>query len=228
MLYIIKSSDVSNNYINTIETLKGKFILHSFTFTNNLYNITSNNNILPYQEGATYTAIELTQQFANGNEIATDIQTKINAVSGGIASVTYNSSSGKFTITNTTNFYLKFGDVVTNTANNLLGFLKQNTTNATSVTSNNVAHLIPFQTININIDQDKKKSIKNENYTENTFLITGTSNFGDAFVYVSQNNDIHPQICEFKPTKRIKITFFDENDNELQLNDWVLVLSSLN
>ena len=224
MLHILKSSDVSNNVINTIEVFDGIYKLHSFSFTNNLYNITSNNNILPYQQGASYYAIELTQQFANGTDIASDIQTKLNAIPSANVSVSYDSNTSKFTITNTTSFYLKFGDVTLNTCSELLGFSNTNTTDGLSVTSTTTADLIPFKQIYINIEQDTFKNIKNENYTENTFLISGSCNFSDNFTYISKENDINPQICNFKATKRLKISFYNEKDENISPQNWLLTL----
>ena len=224
MRHILKSSDATNNVINLKKTFEGRYDLHSFGFTNTLYNITSNNNILPYQEGATYTAIELTTQYTNGTDVATDIETKINAVSSGTASVSYSESTGKFTITNTTNFYLKFGDVSTNTCSNLLGFSSNNTTDGTSITSDVFADLEPFKTIYIDIKQDKLKSISDESYNSHTFMVLGTSNFGELFIYKSLDWDFEPQYMTLNETKRLQITFYDENKNALTLTNWFLVL----
>ena len=224
-MQVLKSSDVSNGVINTNEIFDGTYKLHSFTFTNNLYNITSNNNILPYQEGASYTAIELTQQYANGTDLATDIQTKINAVSAGTPSVVYNSNTGKFTITNTVSFYFKFGDITSNTCYNLLGFSQTNTSSNTSITSPNVADLVAFKHIYINIEQDTCKCVKTENFTNNTFLITRKCDFGDVSTYTSKQNDIYEQICYFRAEKRFKINFYDENNNTISPTNWILVLA---
>ena len=224
MKYIIKSSNVSNNIVNLNKYFKGHYKLSSFCFTNNIYNVNSNNNILPYQEGATYTAITLSEQFVDGNDLATDIASKINAVSAGTATATYNDNTGKFNITNTTNFYLKFGDVSTNTCNNLLGFNQSNTTDGTSVTSDNSSDLVPFKTIFIDIKEDKSKNILDENNNNNTFMIQGVSNFGELFIYNPVNMDIEPQYALFHSTKRLEIRFYDENENELTLRNWILIL----
>ena len=164
MYYILKSNDVSNNVINTRQIMEGTYQLHSFTCTNNIYNVTANNNILPYQEGASYNAIELTQQYANGSDLASDIATKINEVSDGTATCEYSYNTGKFTITNTTNFYFNFGDITTNTCYNLIGFSQSNTTDGTSVTSDNIANLVPFKHILINIQEDKLQNITNKQW----------------------------------------------------------------
>lgn len=224
MHYILKSSDVSNNVISSNNIFDGDYQLHSLTFTNNVYNITSNNNILPYQEGASYNAIELDEQFVNGDDLATHLKAKIDAVSGGTSTVSYNSNTGKFTISNTTNFYFKFGDVTTNTCYNLLGFNQSNTSNGTSVTSDNVADLVPFKHIYMNVEQADCGNVRNENNNSYTFLIVCNSEFGDKCIFKSKDFDYISQKLRLNASKRLKITFYDENDNELTLVNWCLVL----
>ena len=227
MYQILKSSDSANNIISTREQFNGMYQLHSFVFTNNIYNITSNNNIVPYQEGATYTALELTQQFANGDTIATDLQTKINAVSAGTASVSFDDNTGKLTISNTTNFYFKFGDITSNTAYKQLGFEQSNTTDGTSAVSTNAVDLVPFKHIYIDIKQDQSQSIKNENYRDYSFIINANSNFGEKCHYNAKNNDYNPQICKFRNENRLEIRFYNENYNAITPTNWELVLFKL-
>ena len=224
MKYILKSSNISNNIINLKKSFKGEYSLYSFCFTNNIYNITSNNNILPYQQGASYNAVELTQQFTNGQGLASDIQSKLNAIPSANVSVSYNSNTGKFTITNTTNFYLKFGDITTNICNELLGFNGSNTTDGLSVSSDTKADLTPFKSILINIKEDKNRNVKDENYNQNTFVINGDSNFGEKLTYKSFDWDVISQYMLVDETKRLEITFTDEKGNSLDLRNWVLVL----
>ena len=139
--HIIQSTDVTNGVINLTNNFSGHFQLEDFYFTNNLYNVTSYNNILPYQEGVTFVEIVLTEQFADGNDIATDIQTNINNVSGGTATVTYDANTNKFTITNdSTSFKLTFGNSIANTCEKLLGFSASNTTTALTTTSDGTTH----------------------------------------------------------------------------------------
>ena len=224
MKYILRSNDALNNVINLNKSMNGRFELYSFGFTNNIFNVTSNNNILPYQEGATYTAIELTQQYRNGHELATDVAAKINAISVGTASVSYDDNTGRMTISNTTNFYLKFGDVTSNTCHHLLGFNTSNTTNGTSVASDKMCDLIPFKTIFIDISEDCNRSIGDQDYNHYTFIISGSSNFGELFAYKSFEWSLIPQYMQINEHKRLKITFYDENKNVLNLLNWFIVL----
>lgn len=224
MYYILKSSDVSNNVITSNHIFDGNYSLHSLTFTNNVYNITSNNNILPYQEGASYYAIELTEQFVNGDDLATHLKAKIDAVSAGTSTVSFDANTGKFTISNTTNFYLKFGDITTNTCHNLLGFNQSNTSNGTSIVSDVACDLVPFKQIYVRIKEHECGNVRNENNNTYTFLILGNSNFGDIFTYTSKEHDVIPQTVQLDAIKRLTIEFYDENNNSISLANWCLGL----
>ena len=225
MFYIIKSDNTSNNIINLKKTLKGEFFLRSFNFLNEIHNVRSNNNILPYKEPAgSLQLIELTTQFVSGNDLASDIQTKIDAVSAGSPVVSYSSATGKFTITNTTAFSLKFGDNTSNTCHELIGFNATNTSDATSHIADNVANLTPYQHILINIKEDVVTAVEDQEYGDNSFIITSQSNFCDMAEYTPKTTDIGQQWIRFNGTKRITIRFYDDNNNELNLNHWSLVL----
>ena len=221
MLLIIRSTDIINNNVKLSDKFEGKYQLHSFIFTNNIYNITSKNNILPYYESS-LNNIELTQQYANGPDLATHLQTKINAVSAGTASVSFDSNTGKFTITNTTNFSLKFGDNTNNTCHELIGFTQANTSTNTTITSDNISQLVPFNYITIKIDQDRTFSIHNQSYHNDTLFIIGKSDFGDTFIY--NNKDYTSQYIKLKPTKQLSISFYDHKHNSIDIANWTLVL----
>lgn len=221
MLHIIRSSDISNNVINLTKKMSGKYKLHSFVFTNNLYNVTSNNNILPYYESS-LNNIELTQQYANGDDLANDIQTKINNISGGTATVTYNANTCTFTITNTTNFSLNFADNTTNTCHELIGFNQSNTNTTTTVTSSNMAQLVPFHYITIKIDKDNCLNVQNQTYHSDSLIILGKSDFGDTFVF--NGNDFQPQYVNINSVKTLSISFYNDKHNTVNISNWALVL----
>ena len=224
MYQILKESDVSGGLIQLKNMMQDEYELAGFAFTNNLHNVTSNNNILPYYENTTQYQLELTQQYCNGDDLATDIASKINAVTSGTATATYNSNTAKFTITNTVNFQLNFGNSISNTCKKLIGFSASNTTSGTSTTSDSVADLTPFKHIKIRIDNSDCNNVNDQSYNSDSFIIQGKSNFGDAFIYNGKEFDIVPQKISLKPTKTIGISFSDHNNNSITLTDWVLIL----
>ena len=223
--HILQSNNVNNGVINLKKAFNGKYHFHSFIFANNLYNMTTNNNILPYQEGITLTLIELDNQYINYADMATHLQSKISAVSGGTPSVNYDENTGKFTLTNTVSFSLKFGDTSQNTCHQLLGFDKSNTSTGMTITSDKVADLTAFKCIHINIKQDECHSVFDENYGNYTFVIQGKAEFGDILTYNSKEKDYMPQQLLLESTKRLEISFYDENNNPLDIDNWTLILS---
>lgn len=222
MFYIIKSSDVTNGLVKLTDHLKGNYLLHSLSFTNNNLNVNEYNNILPYFEGS-LTNIELTQQYVDGTDLASDIQTKIDAVSDGTVSVQYNSATCTFTITNTVNFSLSFADNTTNTCHQLLGFTQTNTGTGTTITSDLKADLVAFKHICINIIDSDCYNVVDQSYNSSTFIVQGRSDFGDKFEYTADNKTTR-QLMRLTPTKTLKIKFYDENNNELSLTNWILIL----
>ena len=222
MYHIIQSSDVENNVINLTQKIKGLCKLNAFVFTNNIYNVTTNNNILPYYE-TSLNNIELTTQYANGDDLATDIQTKIDAISAGSATVTYNSNTCKFTITNTTSFSLKFGDNTTNTCYELIGFNQSNTDASTTITSPNMSQLVPFKYITINVAQDTALHIQNQKFQHDTFVIMGTSDFGDKIIYNSK--DYTPQYMNLQATKTLSVSFFDDKHKAITISNWTMIFN---
>ena len=226
MYHIIKDTDTSNGLIQLNQVHIDNYTLHSFTFTNNVYNVSSRNNVIPYYEGSTLSLLTLTEQFCDGTDMATDIASKINAVTAGTATCTFDTNKYTFTITNTVSFSLKFGDAYDNMSNNLLGFTATNTSSSTSQTSNTTADLTPFKYIKINIADSGVKNVIDQSFTSNTFLIQGSSNFGEKFIYNGKDYDVTPQTISLKPTKTMKIVFTDEKNKTLTLTDWHLILKS--
>jgi hypothetical protein len=224
MYSILKSNNISSsNIINLKKKMNGEYLLHSFTFTNDVYNITSNNNILPYQDfGGSLTEITLTQQYINASDLASHLQTKINAVTSGMASVSYDSNTGKFTITNTVSFRITFGDYTSsNGCHNLLGFSGTNLTYATTQTSDNTANLVPFQCIYVKIKQNRLNSIYDENYGDYSLVVTVDGDFGARCSYISPLP--LQQKIQLDDCKRLEITFYDQDSHQITLNNWCLI-----
>ena len=226
MYHIIKSSDATNGLIKLTDPLQNEYELHSLTFTNNVTNVNAYNNILPYHEGSTLTNIELTQQYVDGTDLATDVQDKINAITAGTATVEYNANACAFTISNTTGFSLKFGDNTSNTCDKLLGFSQTNTASSTTHTSDSIADLTAFKYICMTINEACNSNVVDQSYNSNTFLIQGRSDFGDKFEFITDSFNVIRQKMTLKPTKTLKVAFSDDENNGLTLANWILILKS--
>ncbi len=98
----------------------------------NLFTVNSSNNSLRIDPGSGATTITLTAGRYTGNQLATELETRLDAAGGGNTyTVAYDASTAKFTIANDTgnsaDLTLSFDDALT-TAESLLGF------NATAAT----------------------------------------------------------------------------------------------
>lgn len=224
MYLVIKSDDINNGIANLNHPIENDYQLHSFSFTNDVYNVNSNNYILPYEESAVTSNVQLTQQFANGSDLASDIQTKLAAISSGVVSCTYDTNTNTFTITNSVNFKLNFATYGDGACADLLGFNNANVDWTSSATSDYVANLIPFQSIFIDIKEDKTKSIYDQDYGHHSFVINASSNFGDICKYIGVINDFTPQLIHVDKTKRLNINFYNQNNQSITLNNWCLIL----
>ena len=220
----LQSENVVNGSINLQEIRSGKYDLHSFIFTNNLYNITNNNNLLPLHIIDTEFEIYLTPSYYNGNDLATHLQTEINNETGHSFVVNYDANAGKFTFTNSVEFYFRFGDYTTNTCEKVIGFTSANTTSTTNQTSAQVSSLASYKCLYIRIGEDSAKCVKNETNGNYSLIITKTGDFGDNVIHNSKECDVMTQSIDLKETNKISIKFYDENNNELTINNWMLIL----
>ena len=72
-----------------------------------VYNVNTNNQQIPFQEGGVGKFAELTPGQYTAATLATEIETQMTTVSGiSVFTVTYDSKASKFTITSTNNFRL--------------------------------------------------------------------------------------------------------------------------
>ena len=227
MYHIIRDIDGTDGLTELSTMLSGEYTLESFTFANNIYNVSARNNVLPYHEGVTFSELTLKEQYCDGDDIATDIASKINAVSAGTATATFDSNTQQFTITNTLPFSLKFGDKYDNMSNELLGFTTKNTAEGiTSITSDITADLTPFKYIKIDINDGKGKNVVDQSYAVNTFLVQGQSNFGENFDYRAKDYTSEPQRVVLPPLRTMRIEFTDDKNKAISPTNWHLILRS--
>jgi hypothetical protein len=108
----------------------------------------------------------------------------------------------------------------TYSSSNISNDLSYNTTQ----TSDNTANLVPYKCIYIKIKNDKQTAITNEDYGDYSFIIDAYSDFGDNVVYKVSINDIYKQQMLLNSTKRLEISFYDDKNNLITLNNWTLFL----
>jgi len=120
---------------NVVTTLQGISKAKGYVITSIQDARSVQNDKLVFQEGAAVLTVILTDGVYTGEELASHIQAKMNAVGSLTYTVTYDSSARKFTISADGSFDLLFDtDEVTQTLGTLLGF-SGDQTGASSYTS---------------------------------------------------------------------------------------------
>lgn len=107
---------------------------------NTIYNITSSNNLVYFNDGANRIATIPSGNY-DVSTLSSAIQTQMNSVSALTFTVSYSPMTYKMTITGTAPYSLTFGTNTTNSIAKKIGFANLNTTPALSQTGNNAVQL---------------------------------------------------------------------------------------
>lgn len=243
------SGTSSEGVIKTHITLIGNFTIESFVVTNNIYNITSSNNIFYFVENGTDYDLELTPGAYSNPDIACEIQNQLNG--GGLSNeycVEYIANTGKINITienGTAPFGLRFGSGTTNSSRIILGFDETDT----AVDTNDKMSDFPT---NINVNYhifmsildglNTKRSVlkyRDEDPNNNWETILHLFNnfkFGDTLTY--KDNHIGNYNIAFVRDRSMtspdefhfSYRFHDNNNDLISLNgaEWEMVLQRTN
>ena len=155
-LLILDSNKISNNAFKLDKWIEGRYKLVSFICTNNIYNVTDNNNKIYWREEVTDITTTLTNGYYDENDFISHVSTQMNNdAPSGTLSVSLDNNTRKLTITDTQSFRFKFGTNTSNSARFLLGFNEQDSSSIeTTQTSDNVINLNTCKNIFIRIKQD--------------------------------------------------------------------------
>ena len=226
MFEIIKSDDKSTGtngdcVIHLNDDISGEYRLHSFTFCNNLYTVNDNNNklILANTSDVIISNTTLTNGDYDGESLALLITNEITDLTA-----SYNDATGQFTFTYTSDFKLLFENY-SNTCHKLLGFDKSDyTSDSNTLTSVNVAQLLPFKHLYLDISENDNKQIKSQSHYFYSFLLYDTnSTFGSMFRYICDDVQRQQKI-NIKSTKKLKIKILDSNNKVYNVSDWIMIL----
>ena len=223
VLYLHKSQ-ASNNVHTLDESIIGRFKLVGFCFTNNIYNVTDNNNKIYLRELANDVVVTLTNGFYDPSDFVTELSDVLNNGCVGTINVVRDTKTNKLTITNTFSFYFTFGSNTNNSARKLLGFDETDGSGLTSQTSENAIDLNPYKDIFLDISQVATRNVNGKNYFKTTFIVNGNGTFGEIFRYIP-NDNFEQYVCFKEATKKIEIKIHDLNNNSIDLNsDYSLIL----
>ena len=227
MYEILQSSDRAtgtngDSIFYLIDDIKGEYKLHSFKFTNNIYNVTSNNNriVLANTSDTLLADVRLTEGYYTGTEIASMITSDV--YSGFAAG--YDNKTGKFTFSLGGGFKM-LNQGYADMSYGLLGFDNNDyTSDGNTLTSVNVADLIPVKEIYIKIKDDKLKAVRSQTLNDYSLMVYDKlSTFGSIFHYTCEDR-INQQTINLKPTKRLEIKICDNEGNILQISNWCMIL----
>lgn len=224
MILYLTSAKADNDKFDLDEGIVGRYKFLSFSATNNMFNVSANNNKIYLKENGSDIVATLTNGYYDINELKTELSLQLNSTMSGTVSVIVDSKTNKFTITNTLGFYFTFGTNTASTARKLLGFdASDGLIYTTSISSDKPADLNPCKELFINFVENDQKMIHGQDYFNSSLLINTSSGFGETMRYVNVDN--FNQYVDFKNTKRIKVKFHDLNENVINLNsDYSIIL----
>lgn len=225
-MLVIYSSELTNNAYKPKEFMDGDYELVEFSCPNGFYNIHSNNNNIPVQQvlPTVIQNVSLTKGFYTAEELRSHIESRLQSVIAGTFSVSYDSKTGKYTITDSTEF--RFNDAAETGCLDVLGF-DTGGDYATSQTSVRPVNMTPYEDIYIYISEDKIRNVvRSDTKHYSTFHIPlQQTDFGGLIRYRRQSDE--PQHMRVSSERYLTFTFLDKNDKSIDFNDmdWKLVLT---
>lgn len=226
--------DANNNYFyqlnNTIRKYSNQDMLiklHSFTFTNTIYNINDSNNNFNYSFNSPGLGAFFNVRVTNGNYSIDDLITNLNFRCTGDLNFSFNSTTLKITITSlreNANFRLMEVD---KSIYKVLGFNENiSETLYNSITSPNIINLNTNTSLNIILDNIKFQcnSVKNQQFNifENIPII---SSFGEIQTYIA--NDNFKFLIDDDNINSIGVNILNQDFQPIYFNnsDWYMTIS---
>lgn len=226
-------SGTSNNFkINLDENVNGTYEVVSVSILNSLYNVVANQNDKVYithsVDGAQ--TLTLTAGYYTGSTLATELKTQLDSISAVVYTVTYSSTTGKFTITaGSGNINFTFATNTSNTARYILGFDEEDGTPATSLVSDNVANLRLTDIIAVKISQDNNTNVTLPGGVEASFVVPiQNESFGD--IINPTQNSYFSQLLRFtSQISSLDIELLNSTGASLSINgvEWSFVIKKL-
>lgn len=220
---------LSNGSITLQQPIHGSFIIDEFVFFNGIYNVNYNNNTIVLNYNGSESTFTLEPGYYNGSQLATELASKCQNNSSGLFSGSFNSKTGKITLTETggVNFYVTFSSLYNA---RLFGFDTLSSINASSFTSPYVCDLCPIKHIFIKFNDYDNHIVGSHNYFTATIAINDiNTSFGNLLHYQSESEKISYKLNFEKITKTISFKIIDENENEIQFNNchWKMILKKI-
>ena len=205
--------------------LDGCYILKNLQIANTIYNINSDNNTFILNDG---TDKNITISIGNYtvNSLKTAVEDELNLISAGTITftVTFSSTTGKFTIVGTSNFTLIFPDA--NTASTY-GFTDLSVT-GTTITADKIVNLSYPSSIGVDITESNVDNYENgSTLSSGSIYVPLNESFG---FYKTLDDNNFPQYLNFKNCRYLNISVINTSNNksiDLNGSDFELLLSKM-
>jgi hypothetical protein len=240
---VLKSEDrtsgsVYDGVVPLDSTLTGNYVIESFRITNNIYNITSLNNIFYFTEDVTNIDLTIIPGAYSITDLALQIQTQLNASvdTSNTYSINYNPNTGFYTISRTAgvnNFNLRFSET-TNSISGETGFNNVDTiSGSTDIVSNIPVDVYKPKTIYMRIEEainQKSSAIRHRDtgdptdHWHSSFQFTNNFMFGDYLYYNKHKND-NSTVISLQAESQLTYRFHDHHYNDVDLHsEWEMII----
>ena len=190
-------------------------------------NVSSNNNVIYFQENGQSKSATLTPGYYDTATLMAEVAAKMTAASGGYATYTVSQSALplRLVITSTQQFKFMFG-TLTNSAAGILGFLPLDSPElANSHAAQNMSNLAIQRSFNISVNSESK-------FVDTvgrlcTFLVPVLGNTGSLALY--EPTMMFQQLITFtQPVSSLNIKVCDDRENQLEMfADWYIILGKM-
>lgn len=189
--------------------------VESVSFPNSVYAVNSNYNTLELTDAGGSDTITLTQQNYSGVQLATELQTQLNASGtlSGTFTVSYDTQTFKLTISSTAAFTIDGG-----TALHIIGVSSVPTTSSTSYTSDSVVRLDGTMYIDLVSSLASRSYSTTDERSNVLFRIPVDSAVGNVITYrnTSEENRIKVNTTSLKTAQ---FRLFDDRGNVFLLDN---------
>jgi len=218
---VLKSDDrASGTEINGSITLatalkSGIYKVKEFTMINNLYNVTTNNNKIYFDETAILKTGTLTSGFYIASDLITNIQDAMDLAGGNTYTITHDDLTNKFTFSSSGNFGFAFSSNTASTSRFLLGMNASDVAESTSDISDFPIRLCPNKSFYLKFPTCStydNLTLSNNNTTN--IRISSDALFGDII-----RNKFDDVFISFDNLTAIDYRLHDENDTDLIADD---------
>lgn len=193
------------------EGLNGTYVVSHFQIPNTIYNVRSTNNVVAWTDSAGTWTASLPSGSYTGSTLATALKTLMDATSGLVYTVTYSSTTGKLTFSESIagNINFDFATTTASTAHDVLGVGAVNTTPAATYTSTNVINLASPASVSLYCrEAGDSPGFRSTSGHPSQIILPLLAEFG---VYAFRSSDVLAQFMVFRNTTRTM--YFELRDN---------------